>query len=194
MKNLIFTLIAVAAIAMTASSETEAQMYGFGTFGGVNGYNGNHINYYGGCGVAADPRLGYCLENDCFCSGNNGCFGGYSGNGNGCGGCGNGYGGCGNGCNNSRGMVIRITTRRGDAEPEVKVIYPQSNGCGCGTGNPSMAPAKATASTMPRSNRYTAAHRIPRATASAKRPSGSTQGQTAGNTAPAKKVKYRYRY
>lgn len=192
--NKLLALLAVLTIAVSVSSEAQSQMYGFGTFGGVNGYNGNHINYYGGCGVAPDPRLGYCLENDCFCGGNNGCFGGSGGYGYG-NGYGNGCGGCGNGCNNSRGTVIRVTTRRGNAEPEVRVIYPQSGGCGCENGTRSTpSTAKATARTMPRSNRYSAAHRIPRATASARRPSGSAKALATGNTASAKKVKYRYQY
>lgn len=153
MKNLMLVVIAVAVIAISANSETQAQMFGFGTFGGVNGYNGNHINYYGGCGVAPDPRLGYCLENDCFCNANNGCFGGYRGN----------------GCN---------------------------NGCGCGAINRSnRVSSTAMVRTPPRSNRYTRSHRIPRATASAKRPSGAAKAQSAANAAPrVKKVKYRYRY
>ena len=64
----------------------QAQYAGYPGFG----YSGS-ADLYGSCGRLPDPRLGYCLENDCFCGGG---YGGYGGCGqSGYGGC--GYGGCG---------------------------------------------------------------------------------------------------
>ncbi|MDG2014089.1 MAG: hypothetical protein P8J33_11315 [Pirellulaceae bacterium] len=192
MKNLL--LIAITAALMTfAASESQAQMFGgFGGYSGGNGFSGGAGSYYGGCGSAADPRLGYCLENDCYCSGNAGCSGGYR---NGGGGCSGGYGnGCG-GCGNNGGMRVRITVRRADGTSTVRTFSPPNNGCGCAnSNNGTPTVAKTSPRRTARTSRYTASHRIPRATASAKRPSTRVASDSKTQAAPTNTAKYRYRF
>ena len=170
---------------MFAATDSQAQMFGgYGYGGGGNGFSGGAGGYYGGCGTGVDPRIGYCLENDCFCGGNAGCFGGYR---NGCG------AQCG-GCGNTGGMKIRITIRKADGTSTVRMVYPQTSGCGCANSNNGTPTVAKTAPRTARTSRYTASHRIPRATASAKRPSTRAASGTNAQAAPTNTAKYRYRF
>ena len=194
MKNALL-IVMTAALMSFAASDSQAQMFG-GYGGGGNGFSGGAGGYYGGCNTGVDPRLGYCLENDCFCSGNAGCFGGYRngyGAQNGC--CGN-NGGCGNNgcCGNNGGLRFRVTIRKPDGTSTVRMVYPQNNGCGCANSNNGTPTVAKAAPRTARTSRYTASHSIPRATASAKRPSTRAASGNNAQAAPTNTAKYRYRF
>jgi hypothetical protein len=197
MKNLIVLPLA-ACLAAFVASEANAQW----------GYSGGGGYYGGGCGDnVTDPRLGYCLKNDCFCGGGGG-FGGGGGCGGGCGyggggGCGGG-GGYGGGCGECGTQQVRLRIRiRQGAAPVVQSVTPVGGcNCGCCGNSPQMAPgviapgaaAPATApARMPSTggSRYSRSHRsLPRGTASVKKPSS----ETSASTTDAKPAKYRYRF
>ncbi len=82
---------------------------GYG-YGGSPGYGGGYGNDCG-CGNYTDPRLGYCLKNDCFCGG------------------GGGGGGCGGGCGGGSRIIVNVRVNGQLVEPNVQMVYPP---CGCG--------------------------------------------------------------
>ncbi len=83
------------------------------------GYAGTGWNYYGSCNTPADPRLGYCLTNDCFCNQGSG-----------------GPAGCGPAGSGSPMVIVRVRIN-GEGEPTV-ITIPPANCQGCyGQTNPS---------------------------------------------------------
>ncbi len=91
--------------AFLLTAQVNAQSYNFSNSGGY----GMVGNPYGGCGNQTDPRLGYCLKNDCYCQA----------------GCGAGYG--------SPLVIVRVRVN-GDGEPIIQT-YPAPYGYTGGLGN-----------------------------------------------------------
>jgi hypothetical protein len=112
-----FALIAAASVLFMSAGDLQAQYYNQGPGYGNNACQGNYT----------DPRLGYCLKNDCY-----GCGGGYAGGGYG-GGCGGGYagGGCGGGCGGAPAVIVRVKINGGSVTPSVNTFYPQAPAYGC---------------------------------------------------------------
>lgn len=120
------SLFAVAVVCLVAMSSDSASAQFYNPYN--SGYNsGGGCNTCGGGGNYTDPRLGYCLTNDCI--GQQGC--------NQCGGGGGGCatGGCGGGCGSSA-IIVRVRVNGQSTTPSVQTYYPGvTSGCSNCYGN-----------------------------------------------------------
>ena len=111
MKNLIVLPLAICFLAVVVSDANAQYGHYNGYGGGGYGSGGYGGGYYGN---QTDPRMGYCLKNDCA-----------------------GGGGYGGGCGGSGYVYIKITTGGpAGTAPTVQSYYPQLQpGCGGIYGN-----------------------------------------------------------